>query len=163
MGVFGKIISGIQDQYQQNKARKEAERNFVKTNRGTEAICAYITALFDKGQPAYSWLKSNRKPLYPKVMNTNTISLCYTQYGDGRSYESSKSKDIAVATYSFQDMYQWYGLTKGEGYDELTMKIQCETLEFTILDELEKLTHLKRDTVWGALLRCLVDGIRGLK
>ena len=153
MGLFGKIVNGIQDQYQQNKERKEAERNYVRTNKGTEAICAYITALFDKGQPAYNWYKSNKKPLYPKVHDNNSICLCYTQYGDGRSYESSKSKDIAIATYRFHDMYQWYGLKDGEGYSELSTKIQQETLEWAILDAVEKLEHMKRDTAWGVVVK----------
>lgn len=138
MSLFGKL----QEKYQENKAQKQQEEEYVKNNRGTEAICAYMKAMFEKDNPAYQWLKSEKTPLYP-VVGEDCVSLCYMQAGNGQSIRDIKPSDIAVFTCSFQQMYDWYGLGNGEGYSVLNTKVEKKALEQFITWEVEKLQHLK--------------------
>lgn len=148
MGIFGNIVNGIKEQYQQSKEQIELERHFICINPGTEVICAYIKNVFNKDEPGYNWLKENKllsilsTPLYP-VVGESYVSLCYMQPGDGRSWESSKPKDIEVARYTFQEMYKWYGLENGVGYKRLDSKTKRKILESLIISKVEELPHIK--------------------
>ena len=148
MGIFGDFIGGIQGQVQKNKRLKAMEENFVRTNRGSEAICAYIKQLFDKDGPGYDWLKKNKlspmmsTPLYP-IVGEDYVSLCYTKYGNGRSFSNSIPKDVEVKRFSFQEMYEWYGLTSVVGYSSLNSKFKRKILESMITDKVQELPHIK--------------------
>lgn len=158
MGVLGKIARGIQDQYKQNKVLKEQEEDFVRTNQGSEAICAFIVALFNKDEPAYKWIKDNKKtlvmqtPLYP-VVGEDFVSLCYMQYGDGRSWESSKNRDIEIGRYSFQEMYVWYGLAAGAGYSRLDSTTKKNKLRSMINNKIRELPHIKESSAGGFVIK----------
>ena len=54
-----------------------------------------------------------------------------------------KPKDIEVANYSFLEMYRWYGLDEGNGYQDLYSRTELNTLESMINSEVEKLPHIK--------------------
>lgn len=140
MGLFDTIKSAYQDK----KDANQAERDFVYSHKGTEAICAYIKTLFDKGNPGYNWLKENRGfPLYPKVEN-NQVLLCYQHIPKNpQSFKDSMPKDVEIARYSFQQMYSWYGLSDGEGYSLLDTKIKRRALESRINNAVEELPHIK--------------------
>jgi len=138
------FFDSLKDSYQEKKAADEAERNFVRNHKGTEAICAYMKMLFDKGNTGYNWLKANRTfPLYPKVEN-NQVLLCYSYtQKDPQSFSEMKPKDEEVARYSFQQMYSWYGLSDGEGYSRLDTKLKVKELELQISYAVQELPHIR--------------------
>ena len=140
MGLF----DTIKNAYQDKKAAEQAERDFVYNDKGTEAICAYMKTLFDKGNSGYNWLKENRGcPLYP-VVEDNQVLLCY-QYSvkNPQSFKDMKPQDVEVARYSFRQMYQWYGLAEGEGYNFLDTKIKKHALAGCIRSKVGELPHIK--------------------
>lgn len=140
MGLF----DTIKNAYQDKKAAEQAERDFVNNHKGTEAICAFMKMIFDKGNPGYKWLKENRTyPLYPKVEN-NQVLLCY-QYSQKtpQSFKDAMPKDEEVGRYSFQEMFNWYGLADGEGYNFLDTKLKKRALESRIVSAVEELPHIK--------------------
>lgn len=138
MGLFGQIVETMGEK----KERKAREEEFVRNNTGSKAICAFLVNLFEKGNSGYNWIKKNRTPIY-LVVNQDSVSLCYTQYGNGQSWSESKPKDIEVATYKFQEMYNWYGLSDGSGYCLLDSKVQRQELSRMINLEVNKLPHIK--------------------
>lgn len=140
MGFF----DSIKNAYQDKKAAEEAERDFVRSHKGTEAICAFMKMIFDKGNPGYNWLKENRGcPLYPKVDN-NQVLLCYQDtQSNPQSFKDAMPKDVEVGRYSFQEMYNWYGLGAGEGYSFLDTKLKKSTLESRISNAVQELPHIK--------------------
>lgn len=140
MGLF----DTIKNAYQDKKAAEQAERDFVRNHKGTEAICAFMKMIFDKGNPGYNWLKENRGwPLYPKVEN-NQVLLCYQHSEKNpQSFKDAMPKDVEVGRYSFQEMYNWYGLEDGEGYSFLDTKLKCRTLESQLTSAVEEHSHIK--------------------
>lgn len=142
MGLFGQLFETVTENLSKSKEEREQEEAFVRENEGTKAICAFFANLFDKGNSGYNWLKKNRVGLYP-VINSDSVSLCYMQAGDGQSFSGMKPKDIEVVHYSFQEMYDWYNLEDGVGYSELTSRTQFNTLERMISAEVQALPHIK--------------------
>lgn len=98
--------------------------------------------LFDKGNAGYAWVKQNRVGLYP-VVGEESVALCYMQPGDGQSFSGIKPKDVVVSEYSFQEIYSWYNLEAGSGYERLTSRTQLNALEQQIHSEVQKLPHIK--------------------
>lgn len=136
------IFDNIKGRVQQEMAQREQQRAYIKNHKGTEAICTYIADMFDKGNSGYYWLKDNKTPLYP-IVEESRVKLCYMQTGDGQSLKGVIPKNIPVATISFQEMYEWYGLSNGEGYRILDNKFQMKTLEDLISFEVQKLSHIR--------------------
>lgn len=138
------LFDAIKNTYQDKKAANQAERDFVCNNKGTMAICAYMKMVFDKGNPGYKWLKENSHwALYTKVEG-NQVLLCY-QYTEQnpQSFREAKPQDVEVGRYSFQEMYQWFGLQDGEGYSWLDTKLKCRTLDDRISSAVQELPHIK--------------------
>ena len=77
------------------------------------------------------------------MVNEKSVSLCYRQMGDLQSFSGVKAKEIEVFEYSFQKMYEWYGLEDGVGYSVLISQTQKNVLEWAINHEVEKLSHIK--------------------
>lgn len=142
MGLFGQLLETAGEKLTKDKEQLAQEKAFVRNNDGSKAICEYMVNLFQKGNPGYVWVKKNRVGLYP-VINSSSVSLCYMQAGDGKSFSGMKPKDIEVAQYSFQEMYSWYGLAEGVGYASLTSRTQFNELENMINLEVQKLPHIK--------------------
>lgn len=142
MGLFGQLLETVGENISKSKEQRAQEEAFVRDNEGTKAICAFFSNLFDKGNEGYDWVKKNRVGLYP-VINSNSVSLCYMQTGDGQSLSGIKPKDIEVVQYSFQEMYSWYGLEAGVGYNSLNSRTQFNVLERMISSEVQKLPHIK--------------------
>lgn len=142
MGLFGQLLETAGEKIAKEKEQRAQEQAFVRNHEGSKAICEYMVNLFQKGQPGYEWVKKNRIGLYP-VINSTSVSLCYMQAGDGKSFSGIKSKDIEVAQYSFQEMYHWYGLNEGVGYARLTSRTQFKELENMINSAVQKLPHIK--------------------
>lgn len=138
------LFDMIQKGYHTKKAADEAERDFVRNHKGTRAICAYMKMLFDKGNTGYNWLKANPFfPLYPKIEDDQVL-LCYlyTQKNP-QSFQEMKSRDEEVTRYSFQEMYRWYGLANGEGYELLDTKLKKNELEHQISFAVQELPHIR--------------------
>lgn len=142
MGLFGQLLETAGEKLTKDKEQRAQEQAFVRNNEGSKAICTFMVDLFQKGSSGYDWVKKNRVGLYP-VINSDSVSLCYMQAGDGQSLSGIKPKDIAVARYSFQEMYSWYGLHEGVGYASLTSRTQLNELESMINSEVQKLPHIK--------------------
>jgi len=142
MGILGKIIDSAGEKIAQAKEQKAQEEAFVQNNPGSKAICAYMVSLFEKGNPGYQWVKENRMGLYP-VIYEDAVALCYMQPGDGKSLSGIKPTDEEVVRYSFQQMYQWYGLAAGQGYSRLGTKIMRKKLEAMISGAVQQLPHIK--------------------
>ena len=142
MGILRKMVETVGENVSKNKEERMREKEYVQSNRGTEAICAFIANLFAKGNTGYCWVKENRVGLYP-IVKQNSVSLCYMQSGDGQSFSGMKPKDIEVANYSFLEMYRWYGLDEDSGYHDLYSRTELNALESMINSEVEKLPHIK--------------------
>lgn len=142
MGLFKQLLETAGEKITKDKGQREQEEAFVNNNEGSKAICAYFVNLFEKGNPGYDWVKENHVGLFP-VVNKDSVSLCYMQMGDGKSYSGVKPKDIEVVKYSFQEMYSWYGLSENCGYRVLTSRTQLNALENMIYIEVNKLSHIK--------------------
>lgn len=142
MGLFGQLLETAGEKLTKDKEQRALEKSFVRNNEGSKAICEYMVDLFQKGSPGYDWVKKNRVGLYP-VINSCSVSLCYMQDGDGKSFSGMKPRDIEVGQYSFQEMYSWYGLAEGIGYASLTSRTQLNELESMINSEIQKLPHIK--------------------
>lgn len=142
MSLFGKVFETVGNSIQNAKEQKAQDEAFVRENEGTRAICEYFVQLFEKGYNGYDWLKQNRKPVYP-VVNGNSVSLCYYQPGNGQSLSEVKGKDVVIWNYTFQELYQWYGLSGQSGYSQLTTRTQRRTLEGMIAAEVSNLPHIK--------------------
>ncbi len=125
-----------------DKEQRRLEEEYVKNNRGSKVISEYIAYLFEKGNVGYNWLKENRIPVYP-VINKDSVSLCYMQPGDGKSFSGTIPKDVSVGTYTFEEIYKAYGLQPGEGYARLSTRTQLNALESMINTEISKHSHLK--------------------
>ena len=136
------IFDTIKTNYQAKKAQDEAERNYIRSNPGTKAISAYMQMLFDKGGPAYNWVKSNRTPLYP-IIKSDCVVLCYMQTNpNAQSFRDAMPKDAEICRYSFQEIYRWYGLRNGEGFSGISNKVQANTLESCINNKVQELPHI---------------------
>lgn len=142
MGVFGRLGGSIVEKVTKDKETREKEKNFVRNNEGSQAICAFIRNLFEKGNMGYEWVKKNRTGLFP-VTHQDSVALCYFEYGDGKSWEGMKTKEIAAAEFSFQEMYEWYGLDSDRAYSMLGTRTMLDTLDQMIRVEVEKLPHIK--------------------
>lgn len=144
MGFFKQIAKTAGEKLLKSKEEIEQEKSFVRNNEGSEAICAYIRDLFEKGNVGYNWVKENKMGLYPVIYN-NSVALCYMQTGglNATSFSEAKAKDVEVANYTFQEMYDWYGLSSGIGYTELSSQIQKNTLEHMIDTAVQELPHIK--------------------
>lgn len=142
MGFFGRLLETAGEKIAKDKEQREREEAFVRGNKGSEAICAYIVDLFEKGNAGYDWVKQNRKGLFP-IVNKDSVSLCYSQPGHGESLSDIKAKEIEVVRYSFQEMYSWYGLADNCGYSSLTSRTQFNVLEDMINAEVQRLPHIK--------------------
>lgn len=142
MGLFGQLLETAGEKLTKDKEQRAREQEFVRNNEGSKAICAFMVDLFQKGNPGYDWLKKNKVGLYP-VIYSDSVSLCYMQTGDGKSLSGIKPKDMEVARYTFQEMYDWYGLQEGAGYTSLTSRTQFNELETMINIEVQKLPHIK--------------------
>ncbi|MBD5479738.1 MAG: hypothetical protein HDR14_10700 [Lachnospiraceae bacterium] len=142
MGLMRQIFETMGENISKSKEERKREESFVRDNKGTEAICAFMTNLFEKGNAGYNWVKKNKVGLFP-VINKESVSLCYMQLGDGQSFSGMKPKDIEVARYSFREMYDWYGLDENCGYDILNSRTQLNVLEDMIKSDVEKLSHIK--------------------
>ncbi len=114
MGLMRKLFETAGEGIVKSKEEREREREYVQNNEGTKAICAFMVNLFEKGNEGYVWVKKNKVGLYP-IINGKSVSLCYMQPSDGQSFSGIKPKDIEVVNYSFEEMYNWYGL-EGYGY-----------------------------------------------
>lgn len=139
---FRKVFETLGENISKDKEQRTQEKAFVQNSEGSKAICAFIADLFEKGNPAYNWVKKNHVGLYP-IIYCDSVSLCYMQPGDGQSFSGIKPKDIEVVRYSFQEMYEWYGLEIRCGYSKLHSRIQMNELERMINTEIEKLPHIK--------------------
>ncbi len=142
MGLIRNMFETVGESISRSKEQKEQEKAFVRNSEGTKAICAFMANLFEKGNEGYIWVKQNRVGLYP-IVNYNSVSLCYMQYGDGQSLSGIKPKDIEVVNYSFSEMCRWYGLDEGCGYKSLSSRIQLNVLANMINYEIGKLPHIK--------------------
>ena len=142
MGLTRKLFETMGENISKNKEERKQEESYVRNNKGTKAICAFMVDLFEKGNMGYNWVKKNKIGLFP-VINKESVSLCYMQLGDGQSFSGMKPKDIEVVRYSFREMYDWYGLDKNCGYDTLNSRTQLNVLENMINSEIEKLPHIK--------------------
>lgn len=91
--------------------------------------------------------KKNHVGLYP-VINSSSVSLCYMQPGDGKSFSGVKPRDIEVVQYSFQEMYDWYGLKAGVGYSSLNSRTQFNVLEDMINTEVQSCHTLSTTLVF---------------
>lgn len=150
MAIFRQLLETAGEKLTKDKEERAQEQAFVRNNEGSKAICEYMVNLFQKGNPGYDWVKKNREPLYP-VINSRSVSLCYMQPGDGKSFSGMKTKDIEVAQYSFEEMYNWYGLAEGVGYASLTSRTQLNELQWMIESEVQRLPHIKYNA--GFLVR----------
>lgn len=142
MGLMRQIFETVGENISKSKEERRREEALVRNNEGTEAICAFMADLFEKGNIGYNWVKKNRVGLFP-VINKESVSICYMKLGDGQSFSGMKPKDIEVARYSFREMYDWYGLDENCGYDILSSRTQFNVLENMINSEIEKLPHIK--------------------
>lgn len=142
MGLFGQLAQTLGENITKSKEDREKEQEYVKNNKGTEAIVAFMVDLFQKGNAGYDWVKKNKVGLFP-VINDDSVSLCYMQMGDGQSFSGMKPKDIEAVKYSFQEMYEWYGLGAGIGYSALTSRTQKNVLENAINSGVQALPHIK--------------------
>ena len=142
MGLMGKLVNTLGENIFKDKEIREKEKEFVKNNEGSKAICAYIASLFEKGHRGYEWVKENRMGLYP-IIYKDSVSLCYMQAGEGKSFQTMSPKDVEVTRYSFQDMYDWYGLDAGCGYSTLNSQTQLNELERMINAKVGELPHIK--------------------
>ena len=142
MGLFGQLFETVGENISKSKEQRAQEEAFVLDNEGTKAICAFFSYLFDKGNEGYNWVKKNRVGLFP-VINSDSVSLCYMQAGDGQSFSGMKPKDVEVVQYSFKEMYDWYGLEPGAGYSSLSSRTQFNVLENMISSEVQQLPHIK--------------------
>lgn len=102
MGIFGQLLETVGENISKSKEQREQEEAFVRNNEGTKAICAFFSNLFDKGNEGYNWVKKNHVGLYP-VINSSSVSLCYMQPGDGKSFSGVKPRDIEVVQFSTVD------------------------------------------------------------
>ena len=140
------LLDSLKGAYQRNKEHKELESSYIKTHKGTEAICAYMKKLFDVEQPAYIWLKKEKTPLYIKVYD-DRVALCYTGVeGGGDRVQGAIPKDLEAAVYSFKKMYSWFGLQEGQGYSFLENKNQKDSLRDCIIEQIQSLPHIKYST-----------------
>lgn len=142
MGLFKQLVETAGEKIMKDKELRAQEEAFVRNNKGSEAICAFMTDLFEKGNSGYDWVKKNKMGLYP-VIYKDSVSLCYMQPGDGQSFSGMKTKDAEVVRYTFQEMYDWYGLKAGEGYSCLNSRTQLNELEKMIDSAVQQLPHIK--------------------
>ena len=124
MAIFRQLLETAGEKLTKDKEERAQEQAFVRNNEGSKAICEYMVNLFQKG-------------------NSRSVSLCYMQPGDGKSFSGMKTKDIEVAQYSFEEMYNWYGLAESVGYASLTSRTQLNELQWMIESEVQKLPHIK--------------------
>jgi len=151
MGIWSKLAGTIGENLSKDKEQREQEKAYVRNNEGSKAICAYIAYLFEKGNAGYDWVKKNRVGLYPEI-NYDSVSLCYMKVGyDDKNLSSVLPKDAEVVKYSFQEMYNWYGLDANCGYSFLNSKTERYELENMISSEVQKLPHIKYNN--GFLVR----------
>lgn len=142
MGLLGKLAQTVGENISKSKEDRQREIDFVKNNKGSEAITAYMVDLFQKGNPGYDWVKKNKVGLFP-VINNDSVSLCYMQVGDGKSLSGVKPKDIETQRFTFQEMYRWYGLPAGVGYTSLDSRTKKNVLENMIDTAVQALPHIK--------------------
>lgn len=142
MGLFGNLIDSVKENVEKDRQQKEKEREYVRNSEASKAICEFIVDLFQKGNPAYKWIKENNKIGLSPQVNFNTVSLTYMQPGDGKSFSGIKPKDIEVSQYSFQEIFEWYGLETC-GYKQLDTKTERKELEYMIGSAIEQLPHMK--------------------
>lgn len=142
MGLLGKLAQTVGENISKSKEDRQREIDFVKNNKGSEAITAYMVDLFQKGNPGYDWVKKNKVGLFP-VINNDSVSLCYMQVGDGKSLSGVKPKDIEAQRFTFQEMYRWYGLPAGVGYTSLDSRTKKNVLENMIDTAVQALPHIK--------------------
>lgn len=142
MGFWLRLLDSAHEKLVVDKDQRARDEEFVRNHKGSKAICDYFVALFEKGNSGYNWVKRNKTGLFP-VIKQDSVVLCYTQSGDGKSFSGMFTKEVEVATYTFQEMYDWYGLDSEEGYQMLHSRTQLDTLEQMINSAVTKLPHIK--------------------
>ena len=142
MGIFKILAETAGEKLAKDKEQRAREEAYVRNNPGSKAFCAFFVDLFQKGNAGYNWVKENRTGLYP-VINNTSVSLCYTQYGDGKSLSGVAPKDKEVACYSFEEMYRWYGLSAGVGFSALNTRTEKNALESMISGQVQQLPHIR--------------------
>ncbi len=147
------ILENLKGKVKQEMEQREQLKAYVENHKGTEAICAYMTCFFDKGDSGYYWLKENKIPLYP-VVQESRVQLCYMWTGKAQSFKDVIPKDVPVKTIYFNEMYEWYGLNRGEGYQILNTRVERKTLEMKISQEVQKLPHIKYSTGFLVKMFC---------
>lgn len=137
-GVKG-FFGNIQKDIQRNKDEAAAEREWIREHPGSEAICEYFYQLFQEGWPGYNWLKSNRGyPLYLKI-DFSGIKICYND----PTAKTLLPQDVIVQSYSYQEIYNWYGLKSQDGFSYLDKKIHKDELNSMIIERILQHPHIK--------------------
>lgn len=150
MSIFETIKNG----YQAKKAQDDAQRDFIRNHKGTQAICEYMQMLFDKNNAGYDWVKRNRTGLYP-IVKEDCVILCYMHINSNpQSFRDACPKDQEVGRYTFQEMYNWYGLRNGEGFQYLSSRLQKKTLETCISNKVQDLPHITYNNGFRVKLFC---------
>lgn len=128
----------------QEQSRHHSPEDIIRDNKGTRAICAYFYDLFERNHSGYRWMKANPQiPLYPRVLQSG-VELCYSEQVKNSSLWSHRQvRNIAIASYSFEEIYQWYPLAKGEGFTELTNRDDRVILADLISQEILRHDHIK--------------------
>lgn len=67
MGLWRQMVETVGENVSKSKEERMREKEYIQNNKGTEAICAFIVNLFEKGNTGYCWVKKNRVGLYPIV------------------------------------------------------------------------------------------------
>lgn len=140
MGLFRQLAETAGENILKDKEQKLEEKEFVRGREESKVISLFITALFEKGNPAYNWVKENHVGLFP-VIDEQTVSLCYMKPGDGQSFAGIKPRDIEIVKYKFEEIYNICGLSNG--YLRLRTRIEKNELEKMIDEEIRKLPHIK--------------------
>lgn len=76
IGLFKQLVQTVGENISKDKEQRELEKEFVRNNIGSKAICEYFVNLFDKGNSGYLWIKENKVGVCP-VIHSNYVSLCY--------------------------------------------------------------------------------------
>ena len=128
----------------QEQPRHHSPEDIIRDNKGTRAICAYFYDLFERNHSGFRWMKANpTTPIYPKV-NLHSIDLCYMEQVKNSSLWANRQvRNIAIASYTFEEIYQWYQLGKGEGYLELPDRDDRLILKGLITQEILRHDHIK--------------------
>lgn len=148
MGLLTNLKNNIANSYNEKKAAAQQDKAYVRNNIGSTAIAEFIAAYFGKGAPLYNWVKDNHQGIEFRT-NAFSIDVYYTySVRNPQGFRDAMPKKEVICTFSFDEMYRWYGCTNQGAFSRLTTKTQMNELYSIIIEHLNEIPHIKYANGW---------------